>query len=391
MTEKNTRRLLAFSRFAIVYVMLLVCAGNITNSVLLKWGFRDDHKGHVAQSYSLITMMDGAAPKPYVYRSAFPQAAKWLVEQVGPPVQDRLFKSIVRHDSLHRSYFSDAPDAYWTPVTALVYHLTYIAVVLATLIALLFVYRLARLHGLDFGHSVGFLAAFSFLYPLTFQRGGYYYDFFELVGTLGACYFVLTRRMLVCTLLIAMFSLNKETFFLVPLALFFLHESGVPMSRRLGWLALQLAICVAAREFIMSGYAANSGGLVEFHLWGNLLFWSKPASWLSFYNLIAKGVFTPSLQNPLMLVPLAVFFRAAWRRTPARYRRYFFAAFLPTALLFQLFGFADETRNFSVVFPAIVLIALHGAHRFTEIFELRTAVPKRSGAFDADKVDRLPQ
>lgn len=32
---------LAWSRFGIALVLTLVCAGNITNSVLLKWHFRD--------------------------------------------------------------------------------------------------------------------------------------------------------------------------------------------------------------------------------------------------------------------------------------------------------------------------------------------------------------
>ncbi|MCO1345940.1 hypothetical protein L0Z26_29320 [Burkholderia multivorans] len=54
------------------------------------------------------------------------------------------------------------------------------------------------------------------------------------------------------------------------------------------------------------------------------------------------------------MVPLAVFFRAAWRNTPAHYRRYFLAAFLPVLPLFMLFGCRDEARNFSVVFPAVV-------------------------------------
>ncbi|WP_230685924.1 hypothetical protein [Burkholderia gladioli] len=53
MTVINQNRLRAFCRFAIVYVMLFVCAGNITNSMLLKWGFRDDQKGSFATSYSL--------------------------------------------------------------------------------------------------------------------------------------------------------------------------------------------------------------------------------------------------------------------------------------------------------------------------------------------------
>ncbi|WGY71819.1 hypothetical protein KEC55_18550 [Burkholderia cepacia] len=372
MTEKNQHRVRAFCRFAIVYVLLFICAGNITNSMLLKWGFRDDQKGDFATSYSLVGMMNGDAPRPYVYRSSFPTAAKWIAEQLDQTRQDKLFKSIKRHDSLRNAYFTSVPEEYWTPVTALVYHVTYIAIVLSTLFALLLIYKLARMHGLGFGHSVGFLAAFSFVYPLTFQQGGYYYDFFELLGVLGACYFLIKRRMLACTLMIAVFSLNKETFFLVPLALFLLHERDVAMSKRVAWLVLQLGICIATRQFIMSGYSENAGGFVEYHVWDNLKFWVNPKSYLSFYNLIGKGIFTPSLENPLMLVPLAVFFRAAWRATPTRYRSYFFAAFLPVLVLFIFFGYRDEARNFSVVFPAVVLIALHGANRFNAIFSSST-------------------
>ncbi|WP_080431532.1 UbiA family prenyltransferase [Burkholderia ubonensis] len=147
----------------------------------------------------------------------------------------------------------------------------------------------------------------------------------------------------------------------------------VALSKRFGWLAAQLAICFATRHFIMSGYTNNAGDFVAFQLWGNLKFWVNPASYLSFYNLVGKGIFTPSLENPLMLVPLAVFFRAAWRNTPARYRRYFLAAFVPVVPLFLLFGCRDEARNFSVVFPAIILIALHGATRFDAIFGGRAA------------------
>src|SRR5208337_907038 len=120
-----------------------------------------------------------------------------------------------------KAYFQDAPDEFWTPEVAIAYHLIYAAIVLSMLFALLLVYRLARLHGLTFGQATGFLAAFSFVYPLTFQRGGYYFDFVELLGALAACYCVLKGRMFICTLVVAVFSLNKETFFLVPLALFF--------------------------------------------------------------------------------------------------------------------------------------------------------------------------
>lgn len=369
MNINNKNRTLAFCRFSIVFVLLLICAGNVTNSVLLKFGFRDDHKVEgYTQSLTLVSMMEGTAPRPYVYRSAFAKAAKYAAGQLSPALQQKLFKSISRYDSLRHSYFSNIPDLYWTPVIALAYHLVYFAVVLSTILTLLLVYKLARMNGLSFATALGFLAAFSFIYPLTFQQGGYYYDFIEILGAFSACYFMLKRRMIACTLIIALFSLNKETFFLVPLALLFLHTKEVPMRNRLGWLALQLGCCMVTRHYIMSGYELNSGSFIEFHAKENLLFWLNPASYTRFYNLIAKGIFTPSLQNPLILVPAAVYFRTAWRSTAPRYKRYFFAAFLPVAFLFALFGYIDEVRAFSIAFPAIVLIALNGANKFGQIF-----------------------
>jgi hypothetical protein len=365
------QRWLAYCRFSIVFVMLFVCAGNITNSMLLKWGFRDQQGSDYAHSYSLVGMMDGAAPRPFVYRASLAQAGKWLVGQLGEARQQKLYRSIMRHDSLRSAYFAGMPDAYWTPVVAITYHFVYAVIVLSTVLALFTIYRLARWHGLRFGEALGFLAAFSFVYPLTFQQGGYYYDFVELLGVFAACYFALTQRMLACTLVVALFSFNKETFFLVPCALWFLHDRDTPLARRVGWLVVQLALCAVSRHLIMRGYDANAGGIVEYHVWDNLRFWLSPASYFAFYNLIGKGIFTPSLQNPLMLIPLAVFFRAAWRASSARYRHYFLAAFLPVFALFVCFGYRDEARNFSVVFPAIVLIALHGATRFGEIFEGR--------------------
>ncbi|TDN69870.1 hypothetical protein [Paraburkholderia sp. BL10I2N1] len=387
MKLENRNRMLAFCRFSIVFVLLLVCAGNITNSVLLKWGFRDDQKTDYAHSYSLVGMMDGAAPKPYVYRSSFPKAAKWAAEQLSPAVQNKLFKSISRYDSLRNSYFHSVADEFWTPVVAITYHLAYLVVILSTVMALWFVYKLARMRGLTFGQAVGFVAGFSLIYPLTFQQGGYYYDFIELLGVFGACYFLLKRWMIACTIFVALFSFNKETFFLVPLALFFLHGRDVAVSKRIGWLVIQLVGCALSRHIIMSGYEHNAGGLVEFHVLDNLRFWINPKSYFGFYNLIAKGVFTPSLQNPLMLVPLIVFFRHAWRESGARYQRYFFAAFLPVLVLFAFFGYRDETRNFSVVFPAIVLIALNGARQFGQIFSHAETEGKHSAVRVNSSVD----
>jgi hypothetical protein len=370
MISLRNNKLLAFCRFSIVFVALLIGAGNVTNNVLLKYGFRDTQQlAEYDKTFSLVGMMNGTAPRPFVYRSMLAKLAGKATMQIDPARREKFFRSIRKYDSLHQAYFSGVPDTYWTPEVAITYHLMYLAVVLATLFTLLFVYRLARMHGYRFGAALGFLAAFSFVYPLTFQQGGYFYDFPEILGVFGAVYFALKHRMVASTLFIAIASFNKETFFLVPIALFFLHGKEVRLRKRVMWLVIQVACCLFSRHIIMSGYENNAGGFVQYHLLDNLKFWLKPGSWFSFYNLIAKGVFTPSLQNPLLSIPLLVFFRPAWKASPLCYRRYFLAAFLPLLPLFACFGFGDEARNFSLAFPAITLLALGAAHRFSMIFE----------------------
>ena len=154
--------------------------------------------------------------------------------------------------------------------------------------------------------------------------------------------------MLLATLTIFAFAFNKETFFLVPVALFALTAGQLTLRQRMAWAGVQLVCCTIARHIITSPYGANPGGAVEVHLMQNLRVSLNPASFLIFYNLIGRGIYTPSVQNPIVLVPALIFFRSAWRNSPANYRYFLHAAFWPLLLLFAVFGFQDEVRNFSL-------------------------------------------
>ncbi|MEM5367324.1 hypothetical protein V4C53_14975 [Paraburkholderia azotifigens] len=370
---KNIGRhwLLAFCRFSIVLVTLLICTGNITNSVLLKWGFHED-KNSANYHITLPEMMDGTARKPFVYRASFAMSVKWAVSRLAPDLQAKLYTQVTQHDAIRSQYFSRLPARYWTPVVAITYYITYFTVVAATISALWLIYLLARMHTLTFGQALTFVVAFSLFYPLTFQESAFYYDFLELSGLFAACFFLIRRHLLACTLCIAVFSFNKETFFLAPLALFFLHERDVSLRARASWLAVQLACCLATRHLITTGYDTNIGGTVELHLVENVRFWIDPKTYLSFWNLISRSVPTPSIQNPLVIIPLVIFLRAAWRFADTRYRHYLHAALWPLVVLFIPFGYRDEVRAFALAFPALTLIALHGASRFSQIFSSAT-------------------
>lgn len=253
-------------------------------------------------------------------------------------------------------------------MSALVFHMMYLFIVIATILVLWLIFQLARLHRLTYAEALGLVAGFGFLYPLTFQSGGYFYDFAELAGALLTLYCFLKNRMFLATLVMAVASLNKETFFLFPLALFALHPAERSLQARLTWAALQTALCLLIRHWLMSGYEQNPGDLVEFHLWDNLRYWLNPRAFFSFDNLVGKGVFTPKLQNPLLLVPLAVYFHACWKSAPVPHKRFLQAALLMLTPLFMVFGYEDEFRGFSLAFPAIILISMQGVARFSGIF-----------------------
>ena len=92
-----------FSRISIIVLVVVICAGNITNSFFLKWGFRDDQRPEIynadnyLESYSLAGMMHGSAPKPFVYRAAVPRAIKWAVDRLDPAFQA---KSVRGHQGI---------------------------------------------------------------------------------------------------------------------------------------------------------------------------------------------------------------------------------------------------------------------------------------------------
>lgn len=356
----------ALTRAAILVAFILIATGNITNSLLMKFGFEDQAQ-HASKHATFIEMMNGTAARPFVYRSAIARldaAAAGGIVKVRPAIAQS-----TEIERLHRVYFSDVKDASWTPIVAVAYSLMYLLIVTSTAIGLFFVWQIARFRGLSFVRAMGFMVAFSFIFPLLFQRSVLFYDFIEFAGVFGACYFFLEGWMIPCTLWIAAFAFTKETFFLVPLGLFFLHRDGTSLTKRVSWAVVQIDLCLTSRYFIMRGFDHNPGGIVEFHLWDSIAFWLSPKYWLDLNNLVGPGIWLPRLENPIFLIPIALIAHRAWKLSGPRWRRYFLGAFLPLLALYIPFAFGDMFRNFSLAFPAMTLIALSAARRMDAVIQ----------------------
>lgn len=160
-------------KLSILWMILIACTANVCNSFFIKWGFRDD-----SRYASLISVIDGTAYQPYVYRSAIPRLADQLIQHLPPEKQEKLFHKITSSDKLKHHFFYDVPDSQWTPRVALDYHLMYGLTLLSFLLTLVYLRKIFLHFSANYSASILAVVLFSLMYPLLFKRGGYFYDFF---------------------------------------------------------------------------------------------------------------------------------------------------------------------------------------------------------------------
>jgi hypothetical protein len=360
MIEYLKNKIDLISRLVLIFVLLTILSGNVTNSFLLKYGFREDFEPPL-----VISMMDGEAKKPWAFRSLAPIVIDRVVNLIQKDTQNYLFEKIKRYDSLRKSYFPNLEIAYWTPRVALVYHAMYLLIGFSFFATLVFLYKLVFL--LNNGNlklSLLSVIIFSFLYPLTFQNGGYFYDFFELLGIFSATYFFISNKMGWTCLSLFLSSWNKETMFLFAIFLCFLHPSSERISYKIKWSLVHIIICLPAYVYMQLEYAKHRGGVVETHFIENIYYWINPLSYIRFANLIGRGVATPEINNILFLLPMFYWIKLGWSLSEKNYRNFFAVSFGASFVLLLLFGYKNEVRNLSLAFPGFFLLMLRGGSTF---------------------------
>ena len=362
-----TLTLQAWTRFGLLLFVLLACTANVTNSFFLKWGFRD---GGGTETFSLEGMIAGKAPKPFVYRSTIPHLVDRGLASLSEETLAAAFGKINQSNSLKQHYFPAIPEASWTPRLAVAYHVMYFLVAISFLAALCYLRKIVLVYWPDeFSGSILSILLFSLLYPSLFHAGGYYYDFFELLGTTASTFYCLRQRPMTATMILALTAWNKETAFLMSFGYWFLHADTTPRRVKYMYLIAQASSCLIIRHFIVSRFEANSGATVTLGLLSNVAHWLNPVSYMKFDNVYAVGIHTPRIQNVLIVLGLFTWVRAGWQDAPDEIKKFALGILVPTALLFMLFGFEDELRNLSLCLPALFIIMAHGLGPFREFLD----------------------
>jgi hypothetical protein len=281
-------------------------------------------------------MLEGVAYRPHVYRVLVPYTARILSSQMPEEVKTSLRVSIKdTRLAAKLGWDSDNIPAY-------------VVVTLITFCCFLgFAFALRKLSlrfypnmisVADFAPALGLLVL-----PSLFRYYNQLYDPATLLLWACALLFLAQRAIIPYYVFFVLAVINKETaILLVPLfALAFRETTRI---RKIALhVGLQLIVFGVIRIAVLHAYAANPGGLLEFHLNGNLLIFEKPGAIVYLLAMYGLGGYLVSKN---------------WHSKPSLLRLGILFVFAPLVLLSLFFGNLDEPRQYYEAFPFVFLLSL---------------------------------
>lgn len=331
--------------FVIAMIYVVVAAAGF-HGYYTKWGMSDE-----VPAQSLVTMLDGTAARPFVYRQLLPQTAT-IIEQALP--------QSTRVALEHR--LNNARAALRPPIGAeatkqgyaVRYRIVYYATFLSLFFALFALRSVCLFVGLGQAAATAAPAIFALMIPILQTRGGYFYDLPELLAFALAARLALGGHIVALLVLAVPGTANKEAFFFFCLAL-----PPLLMMR----LSLRNAVAAALAVAFVSGltylairaaYAENSGQNAILQLFDNLPFYANPLNLF----LVDHSYGLPLFKGYGIAVfgLFAVLMAYGWRMVPICIHRHLMLAAVINVPLLLLFCAEGEIRNLSMLYVPIVAL-----------------------------------
>jgi len=340
-----------FKKHILVFSVFWLVASATYSGFIAKWGLRDSATDYRA---GFAKMLDGTAHKPYVYRQLLPATANIIGDNTPEKfinfVSDKYYYGPFRDYTL-TSKLSEAPAKYkfkWL----IVYWLGFV-----TLLGSLYIIR-SILSCLGVGTFAAVFAPciFSLCMPIIQTGGGYVYDYSELFFMSLAVYLTQKNRLIILLPVVALATLNKESFiFFIPALYPFLPKSTL-ISKTHIFYGLQFLISASLNFWVKSIYSGNDGKVIEVWFLKNIGKYLNPLTYLQIDG--SYGLIAPKGLNILTLFLVFILIKAAWKYLNPQLRRHCLIAFFINFPLFMVAGFCNEIRGLSFLYiPLIFLIA----------------------------------
>ena len=311
---------------------------------LLHWSLREGD-----ERFGFEKMLDGSAERPFVYRQLVPAMVKAVDGRYALASVDR--KPIGRYTDICLS-------ASWICGK---YVLT-VYIMITALFSSMWMMLLLGV-GYQWPPHLTVLAPTLFvaLLPLTFNYGGYFYDFVELLLVFASAVCVQRKHLALFAVVAVLAVLNKESDLLLPLVLMPFLVKSFGWRRGMGTAMAALALLSLPYAAIKLMYAGNPGQGLEWHFSENLTFWMSSAPYLrmTWERYLPGWMSAGGVANVLIAPVVAWLVAWRWREKPVEVRYGLYAAALVSLPLWVVFGFKDEVRALALMYPAVFLACGH--------------------------------
>lgn len=301
-------------------------------------------------------MIDGTANRPYVYRQLLPDLANWLTR--GLPIE-----AISRHTPARAKERISIAFNLQSKRYPVQYLIVYILTFLSALLATLALYLLCRATDLPPPAAVFGPVVFMLLFPLIGVKGGYFFDYPELLFMATAAWVLLKFDWWWAIPVAGLGAWNKESFLLFTFTLYPLlrrRHSRVISLLAVGVLAIT---CVAVYLPIRLHFAHNPGETVEWHLEEQITFYLHPFRMDTWIDRTYDLMF-PALSSPLPTLLLIWLAWRTWRHLPDWLKRNAQIAAIINVPLYLLFCMPGEYRDLSLLYISFQMIIAVGLQRW---------------------------
>jgi hypothetical protein len=331
-----------------LFALFVVASAAAFSSFYEKWHFREPGVRGVDIGAEFGQMIDGTARRPYVYRQLLPYSANLLVRIM--PIEAISRRLPARAKDRVKAAFDLQSKAF--PVQ---YLIVYAETYLSALLAIFALYLVCRQSNLPPVVAVFTPVVFMLLFPLLGIKGGYFFDFPELLFLAAAVWVALRFDWWFLIPVAALGTWNKESFLLFVFTLYpLLRRRHSRLTSQVS-VAVLVAVCAAVYVPIRMHFAHNPGGTVEWHFKEQVEFYLHPFTMDTWIDRTYDLMF-PALSGPIPTLILIWTVWRAWRHLPLWLKRHTLIAAVINVPLYLLFCQPGEFRDLSMLYISLLLI-----------------------------------
>ncbi len=341
-------RISHWGRRMLVLLLYVIVSAIVLNNFMIQWGYQEG-----SQTHSVKQMLTYSADRPFAYRVLTPFVVNAIAHAVPASFLKSRSASLLTNSDVLK-YVESAKHAGWDEDTSLRFHIVYLYLFLCLIVTLFAIRAFANTLQARARMLADFVPVmFALLLPFIFRRGGYIYDFPELMLLFLVTLVLVKGRVLLFYPLYVLAILNKESNALLIVSFLAVVWGTLPRWKLAVHLCAQLVIGVGCVVFVRAIAAGNPGSTVWYQLSDNITFFLSPASYFVFWRPYAPMISLPSGVNIIWLLTFGSLIAHGWYTKPAWARRMFILTGSVSIPLLLLFSRQDEIRNLSLMFPAV--------------------------------------